>query len=145
VARSAVSEKIVLCPTKCVVASYLVQLREDWSKGLARVQFLRRCWILGVHVHHEMRVWHKERHLTFRITTIGAVCVGLDELPDSKAIRGFVGGDGNVFAHKLVSVPPDSGPSFGSVVLNKTALSVNQGWMLQPIEQRQRNAALPRF
>ena len=36
--------------------------------------------------------------------TIGAMCVGLDELPDSEAIRGFVGGEGNVFAHELVSV-----------------------------------------
>jgi hypothetical protein len=32
----------------------------------------------------------KERHLTFRIATIGAVCVGLDELADSEAIRGFI-------------------------------------------------------
>jgi hypothetical protein len=32
------------------------------------------------------------------------MCVGLDELPDSEAIRGFVGGESNVFAHELVSV-----------------------------------------
>jgi hypothetical protein len=32
------------------------------------------------------------------------MCVGLDELPDSEAIRGFVGGEGNVFANELVSV-----------------------------------------
>jgi len=32
------------------------------------------------------------------------MCVGLDELPDSEAIRGFVGGEDNVFAHELVSV-----------------------------------------
>jgi hypothetical protein len=71
--------------------------------------------------------------LTFRITTIGAVCVGLDELPDSKAIRGFVGGGGNVFAYELVSVPqPDRVLAFGSAILNKTALSTNQGWKRNP-------------
>ncbi len=51
-----------------------------------------------------MRVCGKERHLTFRIATIGAVCVGFDELPDSEAIRGFLGGDRDVLAHKLVSL-----------------------------------------
>ena len=34
--------------------------------------------------------------------TVGAVCVGLDELSDSEAIRGFCGRDSTVFAHKLV-------------------------------------------
>ena len=52
---------------------------------------------LGIHVYHEVGVRSKERHLTFRIATIGAMCVGLHELPDSEAIRGFVGGEGNVF------------------------------------------------
>jgi hypothetical protein len=46
----------------------------------------------------------KERHLAFRIATISAVCVGLDELTDSEAVRSFVGRDGSVFAHKLVSL-----------------------------------------
>ena len=32
------------------------------------------------------------------------MCLGLHELPDSEAIRDFVGGQGNVFAHELVSV-----------------------------------------
>jgi hypothetical protein len=45
----------------------------------------------------------KERHLTFRIAAIGAMCVGLDELPDREAIRCFFGGDANVFAHDQVS------------------------------------------
>jgi hypothetical protein len=31
----------------------------------------------------------KECHLTFRIATIGAVRVGLDEFADRKAVRGF--------------------------------------------------------
>ncbi len=34
-----------------------------------------------------------------KTSTIGAVCVGLDELSDGEAIRGFVGGDGDVRAH----------------------------------------------
>jgi hypothetical protein len=33
----------------------------------------------------------KECHLTFRIATIGAVRIGLDEFADSEAIRGFFG------------------------------------------------------
>src|SRR5580704_9126316 len=81
----------------------LVQLREDWSERLARVQLLCGRGILGVHVHHEMGVCGKKRHLRFRITTIGAVCVGLDELPDSEAIRGVTGRDSSVIAHELVS------------------------------------------
>src|SRR5208282_5693862 len=32
-----------------------------------------------------------------------AVCVGLDEFPDSEAICGLVRGDGNVFTHEPVS------------------------------------------
>src|SRR5712664_2699168 len=51
-----------------------------------------------------MDVCGKERHLRFRITTIGAVCVCLDELPDSEAIRGFTGRDSSVVAHELVSL-----------------------------------------
>jgi hypothetical protein len=31
------------------------------------------------------------------------VRVGLDKLPDSEAIRGFVGGNGDVLAHELIS------------------------------------------
>ena len=46
----------------------------------------------------------KERHLTLHIAMIGAMCVGLDELTDSEAMRGFVRGDGNAFSHELVSV-----------------------------------------
>ena len=32
------------------------------------------------------------------------MCVGLDELPDSEAIHGFIGGDGDVLAHELISL-----------------------------------------
>src|SRR6202167_2686126 len=38
-----------------------VQVSEDGSEFLARVQFLRWCRILGIHIHHEMRVDRKER------------------------------------------------------------------------------------
>jgi len=34
----------------------------------------------------------KESHLTFRIATIGTVCVGLDEFSDREPIRGFIPG-----------------------------------------------------
>ena len=40
----------------------------------------------------------EERHLTFRIATIGAVSVGFDELPDREAVRCFAGRDGRLFA-----------------------------------------------
>src|SRR4029077_16144561 len=73
-------------------------------KRFARVQLLRGYWILRVHVHHQVGIGGKERHLAFSIATISAVCVGLDELPDSEAVRGFVGRDGSVFAHELVSL-----------------------------------------
>jgi hypothetical protein len=49
-------------------------------------------------------VFGKEKHRTFRVATIGAVCVSLNALPDSEAIRGFVGRDGNVSAHERVSL-----------------------------------------
>jgi len=49
-----------------------------------------------------MGIYGKERHLTFRIATIGAVRVGLDELSNSKAIPGLAGGDGSVLAHELL-------------------------------------------
>jgi hypothetical protein len=79
----------------------LVQVCEDWSERLARVQLLGRLRIFGVHVHHEMSVCGEQRHLTYRIPTIGGVGVGLDELSDGEAIRGFLGGDTKVFAHEL--------------------------------------------
>jgi hypothetical protein len=79
----------------------LVQVCEDWSERLARVKLLGRMRIFGVYVHDEMGICGEQRHLTFRIATIGAVGVGLDELPDREAIRGFLGGDAKVFAHEL--------------------------------------------
>jgi hypothetical protein len=44
------------------------------------------------------------------------VGVGLDELPDREAVRGFAGGDGDVLAHKLVSLF-DSSPRGETVTL----------------------------
>src|SRR5580692_3918056 len=49
--------------------------------------------IFSVHVHHEMSVRGEESHLTSRVATIGAVCVGLDELSDREPIRCFFGGN----------------------------------------------------
>jgi hypothetical protein len=60
--------------------------------------------ILCVHVDHEVRICGEKGHLTFRIATISAVCIGLDELPDREAVRGFARGDRDVLAHKLVSL-----------------------------------------
>jgi hypothetical protein len=69
----------------------LVQVREDRSERLARMQILRGRWIFGIHVHYEVGVRGKECHLTFRIATIGAVRIGFDEFTDSEAIRSFLG------------------------------------------------------
>src|SRR5262249_35797958 len=73
---------------------------EDGSECVARVQFLRRRWILGVHVNDEVSILGKERHLTLRVATIGAVRVSLDEFPYGEAIRGLGGGDGGGRAHE---------------------------------------------
>src|ERR1700730_11907053 len=77
----------------------LIQLGEDRRERLARVQLKSVLWILGVHMHHEVGVRGKERHLAFRIAAIGAMRVGLDELPDREAIGGFGRGEGSVFTH----------------------------------------------
>src|SRR4029077_17567761 len=82
----------------------LVQVSEDGSERLARVEFLGGRRIFGIHEHHEVRVWGKERHLAFRIATVGAVCVGFDELTDRQAVGGFIWGDGDMFAHGLISL-----------------------------------------
>ena len=75
-----------------------IQVREDRGERPARMQLLRRLWILGVHVYNEMGVGGEQRHLAFRIATIGAAGVGLDELTDGEAIRGFRRRDCDVFA-----------------------------------------------
>jgi hypothetical protein len=78
----------------------LVQICEDWSERIARVQFLRGLRILGHHVNHEVGVPGKESHLSLRVATIGAMGVSLDDFPDRKAIRAFCGRDGDVLAHE---------------------------------------------
>src|ERR1700722_2384598 len=82
-----------------------VQVCEDWSERLARVQLLGRLRILGVHIHHEMGVRGEQRHLTSRIATIRAASIGLDELTNSKAVRGFLWGDSDVLAHQCFLRP----------------------------------------
>jgi hypothetical protein len=47
-----------------------------------------------------MGVCGEQSHLAFRIATIGAVGVGLDEFADGEAVRGFLGGNGDVFVHQ---------------------------------------------
>src|ERR1700757_2145607 len=82
--------------------SVLVQIRKHWSKLLARVQFLRWIGILCVHVDHEVRICGEKSHLTFRIATISAVGIGLNQFADGEPIRGFIWGDADLFAHELV-------------------------------------------
>ena len=80
-----------------------VQLGENRSERLACVEPLRWLRVLGVHVHHKVCVRGKKRHLAFRIATIGAMGVGLDELPDRQTIRGFAGRDRQMLAHMRAS------------------------------------------
>src|ERR1700679_1075672 len=68
-----------------------VQVREDGSQFLARAQFLGGRRVLRIHIHHEMSVHCKERHLALRVTTVRAMRVSLNQFPDSKSIRGFLG------------------------------------------------------
>ena len=63
--------------------------------------------VLRVHVHDEVGVLCKERHLTFRFSTVGAVCVGLDELSDGEAVSGLCGREGLCL---LIRGSPPSGP-----------------------------------
>src|SRR6266550_3636098 len=89
----------------------LVQSCKNWSERLARVQLLRRLRILGVHVHDEVRIWSKERHLAFRIAAIGAMRVGLNEFSDRETICGFAGRDCQVLAHESASLRLNCGAS----------------------------------
>lgn len=92
-----VSVKIVLWPTKWVVASYLFNSAKNRSEGLTQAKLLRGLRILGIHEHHKVRVFRKERDLASRVSPISAVRVGLDEFAYSQAVRGCFKGDGHVF------------------------------------------------
>jgi hypothetical protein len=62
-----------------------------------------------------MSVGGEQSHLAFCITPVSAMGVGLDELPDGETICGFLGGDGDVFAH-LPTFLFDSFVTAGSVI-----------------------------
>ena len=66
----------------------------------------------GVHVNHEVGVGGKERHLAFRIASIGAARVGFDEFANREAIRSFLGRDRDAFAHELSSLGLKDGTGF---------------------------------
>src|SRR4029077_2846558 len=48
----------------------------------------------------EPNVGGEQSHLAFRIATIGTMGVGLAEFHDGEAIRGFLGRNNDVFAHR---------------------------------------------
>jgi hypothetical protein len=48
-----------------------------------------------------MGVRGKESHLTGRVAPVGTMRISLDEFPDGEAIRGFLGGDADVFAQEF--------------------------------------------
>src|SRR6185312_9671836 len=68
-----------------------VQVCKDRRERFARVQLLRGLRIFGVHEHHEVSVFRKERYLAFRISAIGTVRVSLDKLAYGQPIRSFGG------------------------------------------------------
>jgi hypothetical protein len=84
----------------------LVQVVEDGSQRLARVEVHRGRRIRCIHVHDEVRIRCEEGHLTLGVAAIRAVCIALDELSDREAIRGLVRGDGDVLAHADAKLPP---------------------------------------
>jgi hypothetical protein len=53
--------------------------------------FLGLIASLALPLNHEVRIRGKERHLAFRIATIGTVGIGLDEFSDGEAIRSLFG------------------------------------------------------
>jgi hypothetical protein len=92
VARSLFSVKMVLYPTKCIVAAY-------WSRSAkTRASSTRECsscegfgslafmyttkWVSAVN----RDIW------PFCIATVRAAGVGLDELPNGETVRSFLGG-----------------------------------------------------
>src|SRR6202023_2856758 len=89
-----------------------VQVGKYWSQRFAPVQLLGRLWILGVHVHDEVRVFGEQRHLTLRIAPIRTVWVRLDQLSDGKALGGFGWGNGEVLAHERRSLGLKNGAGF---------------------------------
>ena len=75
----------------------------SFSERLARVQLLRGLRILGIHVHDEVRIWSKERHLAFRIATIATMRIGLNEFSDRE--RSAIS-PGEIVRCWLMRVPP---------------------------------------
>src|SRR5580704_525160 len=98
----------------------LVQIGEDGSEFVARMQFLGGRRIFSIHENNEVRVRRKERHLTFRIATVGAMGVSLDEFSNRQPVRGFTGGDCDVFAHGRITSSEYLYPANG----------VTRGWLL---------------
>src|SRR6201988_748886 len=82
----------------------LVQICKNGSECLARAQLLRELRILGVHVHDEVRIWSKERHLACRIATIGAMRICLNELSDRETVRHLAWRNRQVLAHESASL-----------------------------------------
>jgi hypothetical protein len=61
----------VLCPIKCVVASYLLRSSNTEAK------------------YNKVRIWSKKRHLPLRITSIRTVCIRIQKLTYCQTIGGF--------------------------------------------------------
>src|SRR4029077_13011914 len=59
-----------------------------------------------------MGICREERHLAFRVATVRAMCVGLDEFSDGEPIRGFFRGDGDLFSHRRTSSGLKNGTGF---------------------------------
>src|SRR5260221_683453 len=58
-------------------------------EGLARIEFLRRSWILCVHIDDEVSIRCKERHLALRVPLIRAIGICFNELANGQSVGGL--------------------------------------------------------
>ncbi len=82
-----------------MVAAYLFRSAKTGANASREFSSCEGFGSFSVHVHDEVSIGGKERHLPVLIATIGAIRVGLDEVPDGEAVRGLIGGDRNMLAH----------------------------------------------
>ncbi len=82
---------------RCFVA---IEVGEDRYERFPPVQDVRRFAALALHVDGEDRVLREERPLPFGVPPVGAVCVRVEELSESEAVRGFSRSQFGVLSHR---------------------------------------------
>jgi hypothetical protein len=74
----------------CVV---LIQIGKHCGERVSSVQNIRRFGRLAIHKDREGRVFGKERHLPLGVPPVGAMGIGVNQLPNRKAVGGHFGRD----------------------------------------------------